>query len=104
MTEEFDTEVDEESMYDYPEHREVGERAFLEGKVAAFLEYGTADGDYYEYGEHYVASEDVDELVDHDSSARVQIEVVEPLETCPDCGEEFKSVEQHQRLSECGDE
>lgn len=80
MTEEFDTEVDEESTYEQPKHREVGERAFLEGKVAAFLELGTAEGDLYEYNGYYVAAEDVDALSDHDEDAIVQIETREPPE------------------------
>lgn len=74
--EEFNTEVDEESTYEEPELREVGERAFLEGKVAAFLEYGTADSDYYEYGDHYVNKDTIDALVDHANDARVQVDVV----------------------------
>lgn len=108
-TENTEEEAEVEQMYDYPVFRDVeGNADFLEGKVGAFVEYGEPCGDYLEYDEYYLPKERVDSVSEsHDAGARVQIYTVEyesPTDECGDCGDEFKSVEQHHALSECGDE
>lgn len=109
MTEENTEEVqDVEPTYDYPMFRDVeGNDDFLEGQVGAFVEDGENCGDCLKYGEHYVSKDEVNDLYDtHDYDTTVQLHTVEyedDTDKCDVCGEEFKSVEQHKALSECGD-
>lgn len=105
MTDNNDITEDDGEQFDEPEYREVGEREFLEGEVGAFVDEGEHEGDYVSYGDHSVPFEAVHALSEHDYHCRVQLDVVElEDDTCEHCGETFKDVGQHQRLSDCGDE
>jgi len=88
--------------------RNVNDKEFVEAEVQDLKENADVNDEYVYIDELdvYISRVSFDAVGNHSDDARVQVETVDILDECPDCGESFKSVEMHISRSDCegGDE